>query len=91
MVKPIAIMKYLVNMFSTPDGGTVYDPFMGSGTTGIACKILDRDFIGSEIDKDYFEIDKARIAYDWEAWEFNKNNKEEYVRTVEHDFFDFGD
>ena len=37
------------------------DPCMGSGTTGIACKELDRDFIGVELDKEYFEIAKNRI------------------------------
>lgn len=37
------------------------DPCMGSGTTGIACKELDRDFIGIELDKEYFEIAKNRI------------------------------
>jgi site-specific DNA-methyltransferase (adenine-specific) len=43
------------------EGDTVLDPFMGSGTTGVACKNLDRDFIGIELDKDYFEIAKERI------------------------------
>ena len=37
------------------------DPCMGSGTTGIACKELERDFIGIELDKDYFKIAKNRI------------------------------
>ena len=37
------------------------DPCMGSGTTGIACKELERDFIGIELDKEYFEIAKNRI------------------------------
>jgi len=39
----------------------VLDPFMGSGTTGVACKNLYRNFIGIELDKDYFEIAKNRI------------------------------
>jgi DNA modification methylase len=39
----------------------VLDPFMGSGTTGVACKNLDRDFIGIELDEDYFKIAKDRI------------------------------
>ena len=39
----------------------VFDPFMGSGTTGKMAKILNRDFIGIEIDKEYFEIAKQRI------------------------------
>lgn len=37
------------------------DCFMGSGTTGVACKKLERDFIGIEINKDYYEIAKNRI------------------------------
>jgi site-specific DNA-methyltransferase (adenine-specific) len=44
-----------------PEGG-VCDPFMGSGTTGVACKELGRNFIGIEIDEKYFEIAKKRIA-----------------------------
>lgn len=39
----------------------VFDPFMGSGTTGEVCKKMNRDFIGCEINKDYFEIAKNRI------------------------------
>lgn len=42
-------------------GDLIYDPFMGSGTTGVACKELGRNFIGCEIDKNYFEIAKKRI------------------------------
>ena len=64
-VKPIDLMRYLVSMFSTPDGGIVYDPFAGSGSTLIACKILDRPYIGSEIDKGYFEIAVERLKYNW--------------------------
>jgi site-specific DNA-methyltransferase (adenine-specific) len=39
----------------------VLDPFMGSGTTGVACKNLNRDFIGIELDQEYFKIAKERI------------------------------
>ena len=59
-VKPIALIEYLVNMV-TPKEGTVLDPFMGSGTTGIACKNLNRNFIGIEMDEDYFRIAEKRI------------------------------
>ena len=59
-VKPTELMKYLVRLV-TQKGGTVLDPFMGSGSTGKACKLLGYDFIGIEIDPEYIEIAKARI------------------------------
>jgi len=59
-VKPLALMKYLVTLV-TREGQTVLDPFMGSGTTGVACKNLNRNFIGIELDGKYFEIAKKRI------------------------------
>ena len=45
----------------TNQNDLICDPFMGSGTTGLACKILDRKFIGIELDKEYFQIAKNRI------------------------------
>ena len=42
-------------------GDRVLDPFMGSGTTGVVCKKLNRDFIGIELDENYFNIAKERI------------------------------
>jgi len=59
-VKPIALMEYLVNLVSR-EGATCLDPFMGSGSTGVACKNLNRRFIGIELDPEYFQIAKARI------------------------------
>lgn len=59
-VKPIALMEYLVKLASR-EGQTVLDPFMGSGTTGIACANLNRKFIGIERDPEYFKIAEARI------------------------------
>lgn len=59
-VKPIALMEYLVKMVSK-EGHIVLDPFMGSGTTGMACKKLNRDFIGIEMMPEYMEIAKCRI------------------------------
>ena len=59
-VKPIKLMQYLTRLI-TPKGGTVLDPYMGSGTTGIACKKEGFEFIGVELDEDYFKIAKARI------------------------------
>lgn len=58
--KPVDLCEYLLEKFS--DGGDlILDPFMGSGTAGVACRNLGRDFIGIELDKDYFEIAKERI------------------------------
>lgn len=58
--KPIQLMERCVNIW-TNEGDIVLDPFMGSGTTGIACKNTNRKFIGIEIDKNYFNIAKERI------------------------------
>ena len=59
-VKPVALMEYLITMV-TPENGTVLEPFMGSGTTGIAAVNLNRNFIGIEMDEHYFEIAENRI------------------------------
>lgn len=59
-VKPVALMRYLVKMI-TPTGGMVLDPFMGSGTTGIACMKENFSFTGIELDPEYFKIAEARI------------------------------
>jgi hypothetical protein len=61
-IKPIDLMRYLCKLTRTPTGGVVLDPFMGSGTTGIACILEHRDFIGIEISAEYAEIAKKRIA-----------------------------
>ena len=53
-------MKILIENSSNKND-LVLDPFMGIGTTGIACKELNRDFIGIEIDENYFNIAKERI------------------------------
>ena len=60
-IKPLKLMEYLVKLTATPTGGTVLDPFMGSGTTGLACKNQGRDFIGIEREAEYIEIAKNRI------------------------------
>ena len=59
-VKPLKLMTYLITIGSRP-GDTILDPFMGSGTTGVATKILHRNFIGFEIEGKYFEIAQQRI------------------------------
>ena len=58
--KPIALMEYLIKTY-TNENDTVLDFTMGSGATGVACCNLNRDFIGIELDKEYFEIAKKRI------------------------------
>jgi len=62
-VKPLALMRYLVRLTKTPTGGVVLDPFMGSGTTGIACALEGRDFIGIDKEREYYEIAEKRINY----------------------------
>jgi site-specific DNA-methyltransferase (adenine-specific) len=62
-VKPIELMKYLIKLV-TPPGGTVLDPFNGSGSTGCAAVELGHTYIGCELDPAYVEIAKKRI----EAW-----------------------
>jgi site-specific DNA-methyltransferase (adenine-specific) len=59
-VKPVDLMRYLVTLVCR-EGGTVLDPFMGSGTTGIACIRTGRKFIGIERDARYFEIARQRL------------------------------
>lgn len=58
--KPIELMKILIENSSNIND-IVLDPFMGIGTTGIACKELNRNFIGIEIDENYFNIASKRI------------------------------
>ena len=58
--KPVELMKILIENSSNKND-VVIDPFMGVGTTGIACKELNRNFIGIELDEKYFEIAKKRI------------------------------
>jgi DNA modification methylase len=63
-VKPVQLMQYLVKMV-TPPGGLVLDPFCGSGTTGIACKLEGFSFVGLEQDETYYRIASTRI----EKWQ----------------------
>ena len=59
--KPVALMEYLIRTY-TDERDTVLDFTMGSGTTGVACKNLGRDFIGIELDQGYFDIAVKRIG-----------------------------
>ena len=58
--KPVALLEYLVKTY-TNEGDTVLDNCMGSGSTGVACVNTNRNFIGIELDKQYFDIAKSRI------------------------------
>ena len=58
--KPIPLMRWCIELVTQPSD-TVFDPFMGSGTTGVACMQLGRNFIGCEIDPAYYAIAERRI------------------------------
>lgn len=58
--KPVALLEYLIRTYTNPKD-IVLDFTMGSGSTGVACKNMDRDFIGIELDKEYYKISEERI------------------------------
>ena len=58
--KPVELMQYLIKLVSK-EGEVVLDPFMGGGSTGVACRNLNRQFIGCEIDEEYYNIAANRI------------------------------
>jgi DNA modification methylase len=60
--KPVAVMRWMLDLLEVPEGATVLDPYMGSGSTGVACMQTGRNFIGIEIDEGYCEIARRRIA-----------------------------
>ena len=64
-IKPLEIIKNLI-INSSNEGDTILDCYMGSGTTGVACKELNRNFIGFEINENYFNIAKDRIG-EWDV------------------------
>ena len=57
--KPVALMEWVLSYYSK-EGDTILDPTMGSGSTGVACKNLNRKFIGIELDQEIFEVAKSR-------------------------------
>jgi DNA modification methylase len=61
-VKPIKLFSYLATL-GCEEGAVVLDPFMGSGTAGIACSLTNRKFIGIEMDEKYFNVSEARISH----------------------------
>jgi site-specific DNA-methyltransferase (adenine-specific) len=60
-VKPVDLMRWLVRLVCPP-GGTVIDPFTGSGTTGVACRLEGFGFIGIDIEPAYIDMARQRIA-----------------------------
>lgn len=58
-VMPVEVMRNIVGIL--PEDYIIFDPFMGSGTTAVACEEMDRDFIGCEIDEEYYNIAKERV------------------------------
>ena len=58
--KPVALMEYLIQTYSD-EGDTILDPFLGSGTTAVACRNLHRNFIGIEISEEYCKIARDRL------------------------------
>ncbi len=73
--KPVALMEYLIKTY-TQEGDIVLDFCMGSGTTGVACKNLDRRFVGIEMNEEYFDIARKRI----EGWVLEI--KEDEIRVL---------
>lgn len=61
-VKPISLMRYLVKLV-TPKGGTVLDPFLGSGSTAVAAILEECSWIGCEITDEYIPIIEARVSH----------------------------
>lgn len=80
-VKPVALMEYLIKLI-TPPGGTVLDPFNGSGSTGMAATGLGFNYIGLELDPNYVAITEKRI----EAWLKKDEPKEETTSTFKELF-----
>ena len=60
-VKPVSLISHLIKLFTKKDA-IVVDPFMGSGTTAVACRITDRNYIGFELNQEYIDITKKRLA-----------------------------
>lgn len=58
---PIEVMEKIIGVIPDKENLVVIDPFMGSGTTGIACQKYNVDFIGIEFDENYFEISRKRL------------------------------
>jgi len=78
--KPIAVMQWVLS-FLPNDALIILDPFMGSGTTGVACVRLDRKFIGIEIEPKYFDIACKRIEQEYKQPKLFKEPEIEYEQN----------
>jgi DNA modification methylase len=86
-VKPVALMRYLIQLV-TPAGSRVLDPFMGSGSTGMAARELGHTFVGIDLDPAYVSIAERRIL-GWCQTEITTLNKNHRVEPTTHaDLFD---
>ena len=85
-VKPVKLMKYLIKLI-TPPNGTVLDPFMGSGTTGVAAKLEGFNFVGIEKEKDYIKIAEARIKNYKENPKKKTKPKKKKVKKIKSEFW----
>ena len=61
--KPVKLMSYIITLF-TREGDWVLDPFLGSGTTGVASKLIGRNFVGIEREQEYMDIVRERCEVD---------------------------
>lgn len=94
-VKPIELISYLVRLL-TPEGGEVIDPFAGSGTTGLACLLEDRNCLMIEMEKDYVSICEKRLKYTKDNYRDvskmiygdNKNSITKEEKTIDHNFWE---
>lgn len=87
--KPVALLEYLIKTY-TNEGDTVMDNVMGSGTAGVACVRLNRNFIGIEKDADYFEVARKRIESEQENIEstlFYQAEKRQEPKPVQPTLF----
>lgn len=83
--KPLELIKKFVTVGSN-GGGWILDPFMGSGTTGLAAKELGRNFIGCEISDEYFELCKSRIG-DYEIITAEKVEMKQSKKVIQGELF----
>ena len=89
-VKPIALMEYLAKFLMMPENTKLLDPFMGSGTTLIACNRLNIDCDGIEQNKEYIELAQARLAhYSTTELEYEVDTSNSPIEKTQLNIFDF--